>query len=96
MIRHIVFFKFKAETPATEREDLLSILRALPGKIAEIQSLEAGADVIHSPRSFDLALVSTFADLAALGVYAKHPDHLPVVEKAKVICEQIAAVDYEV
>ena len=96
MIRHLVFFKFKSETTEAERAELLALLHGLPGKIAEVQALEAGFDVVHSPRSFDLALVSTFADLAALGVYAKHPDHQPVVELAKVLCEQVAAVDFEV
>ncbi len=95
MIRHIVFFKFKPEATAADRAALLALLHALPGKIAAVQTLEAGFDVVHSPRSFDLALVTTFADLAALGVYAKHPDHQPVIELAKAICEQIAAVDFE-
>lgn len=95
MIRHVVFFKFKPETTEAERLDLQSRLRALPEKISVIQSLEVGFDLVHSPRSFDLALVSTFADLSALGEYAKHPEHLPVVERAKEICDQLAAVDYE-
>ena len=96
MIRHLVFFKFKPKTTDAERAELLGLLRALPSKIAEVQALEAGFDVVHSPRSFDLALVSTFADLAALGAYAKHPDHQPVIELAKALCEQVAAVDFEV
>ncbi len=96
MIRHLVIFKFKAETTEAERAELLALIQALPGKITEVLSLEAGFDVVHSPRSFDLALDSTFADLPALGVYAKHPDHQPVIELAKAICEQIAAVDFEV
>ena len=96
MIRHLVFFKFKPETTEAERTALLALIQALPSKIAEVQALEVGFDIVHSPRSFDLALVSTFADLAALGVYAKHPDHQPVVELAKAICVQVAAVDFEV
>lgn len=96
MIRHIVFFKFKIETPETVRTELFALLQSLPEKISEVQALEAGFDVVRSPRSFDLALVSTFADLAALGVYAKHPDHQPVIELAKAICEQVVAVDFEI
>jgi hypothetical protein len=96
VIRHLVFFKFKPETPEAERAELLALIQALPGKISEVLSLEAGFDVVRSPRSFDLALDSTFANLAALGVYANHPDHQPVIELAKAICDQIAAVDFEV
>ena len=96
MIRHLVFFKFKSETTDAERAELFALIQVLPGKIAEVQALEVGFDVVHSARSFDLALVTTFANLTALGVYAKHPDHQPVVELAKAICEQVAAVDFEV
>jgi quinol monooxygenase YgiN len=96
MIRHIVMFRFKAETSDADRAAFLEMLRALPSKIQEVQDFEAGFDVVRAPRSFDLALVASYADLAALDRYAKHEHHLPVVERAKEICEQVAAVDYEV
>jgi quinol monooxygenase YgiN len=95
MIRHIVMFRFHAETPQPERDAFRAMLDELPAKIAEIQSFETGADIVRSPRAFDLALISTYADLAALDRYAKHPDHLPVVERAREICQQVASVDYE-
>lgn len=95
MIRHLVFFKFKTEVAETDRQALLTMLRGLPEKIAEIKDFEAGFDVVRAARSFDLALIMSFDDLAALERYAKHEHHLPVVERAKVICEQVAAVDFE-
>ncbi len=95
MIRHIVLFRFKAETPQSDREAFLEMLRDLPAKISEIRSLEAGFDLVRAPRSFDLALVASYDDLAALDRYAKHEDHLPVVARSKEICEQVVAADYE-
>ena len=95
MIRHLVFFKFKPETTDAEREELLTMLRGLPEKIAEIKSFEIGLDLVKAARSFDVALNSTFESLADLGVYAKHADHLPVVHRGLEICSQLAAVDYE-
>lgn len=95
MIRHIVIFRFKADTPQSDREAFLDMLRALPAKISEIVEFEAGFDVVRSPRAFDLALVASYADLAALDRYAKHEHHLPVIERSKEICEQVASVDYE-
>lgn len=95
MIRHIVFFKFKADTPQSHREAFLEMLRALPSKISEIEDFEAGFDVVRSARAFDVALVASYADLAALDRYAKHEHHLPVIERVKEICEQVASVDYE-
>ena len=95
MIRHIVIFRFKAEATQSDREAFLEMLRALPAKISEIVEFEAGVDVVRSPRAFDLALVASYADLAALDRYAKHEHHLPVIERSKEICEQVASVDYE-
>jgi hypothetical protein len=95
MIRHVVLFRFKPDTAATDQQGFLEMLRSLPEKIAEIQSFEAGVDVVRAARSFDLALITSFADLAALDRYVKHEHHQPVVERAKIICEQIVAVDFE-
>lgn len=95
MIRHIVFFKFKADTTQSDREAFLEMLRALPSKISEIEDFEAGFDVVRSARAFDVALVASYADLSALDSYAKHEHHLPVIERVKEICEQVASVDYE-
>jgi len=95
VIRHIVMFRFKADTPQTDRAAFLEMLRSLPSKIAEIKSFEAGFDLVRAPRSFDLALVASYDDLAALERYAKHEHHLPVIERSKEICEQVVAVDFE-
>lgn len=94
MIRHIVLFRFKPEVAEEERDDFLARLRALPGKISEIIEFEAGFDLVRAPRSFDLGLVASYADLAALDRYATHEDHLPIVARSKEICEQVVAVDY--
>jgi quinol monooxygenase YgiN len=95
VIRHIVAFKFHPEVSQSDREAFLEMLRALPSKISEIVDFEAGFDVVRSPRAFDLALVSSYADLAALDRYAKHEHHLPVIERAKELCQQVVSVDYE-
>ncbi len=96
MIRHLVLFRFKAEASQADREGFLEMLRGLPAKISEIKSFDAGFDLVRAPRSFDLALDMTFDDLKALDVYAKHEHHLPVVERSKVICEQVVSADYEI
>jgi hypothetical protein len=94
-IRHIVCFRFKPETPESERAAFLALLYELPAQIPEILDFEAGRDVVRAPRSFDLALIASYADLAALDRYAKHEAHLPVIERARQLCEQIVSVDYE-
>ena len=94
MLRHVVFFKFKPGVPAAERQGFLAMLRALPAKIPEIVSSEVGEDIMGTPRSYHVALISTFAGRDALDVYAKHAEHQPVIARAREICEVIAAVDY--
>ncbi len=96
MLRHLVFFKFHPHVEEPEIADLEESLRALPQTIAEIAGFEVGRDVLHSERSYDLALVSTFADLDALQVYQVHPDHQRVVAKVRKLCSSVAAVDFEI
>jgi hypothetical protein len=42
-----------------------------------------------------MALVASYADLAALDRYTWHEAHQPVIERARQLCEQVASVDYE-
>ena len=95
MIMHVVLMKFKPDTPESEIAALSALLENLPNKIPEIQMYEFGANVIPSERAYDFALVSLFANPEALSRYQQHPDHLPVVEKLKAMCTDIAAVDFK-
>jgi hypothetical protein len=94
MLRHVVLFKFKEGVEEEEITDLESSLAELPPAIPEILSYEFGRDVIHSERSYDLALVSTFRDLESLHRYQKHPDHQIVLRKVNNLCESVLAVDF--
>ena len=95
MIRHIIFFKFKADAAEAAIADLEASLNGLPGLIAEIRAFSCGRDVLRSARSYDLALIADFDDLAALDRYQVHPDHQAVVAKVKVLAESVIAVDFE-
>jgi len=95
LIRHVVFFKFKPEVTEADRDDLVARLKALPERVPGILKPEVGADFMKTPRSYHAALVFGFEDRTALGRYQTHPNHVPVVERAKQICESIVAVDYE-
>ena len=94
MLTHIVCFKYKADTPESVRADHRSRLRALKG-IDGIVSLTVGEDVVHSPRSYDMALVVVFSDRPALDAYQKNPQHVPVAQFGASLCDSIVAVDYE-
>lgn len=95
MLKHLVFFKFKATTGPVEIDRLAEGLGNLPDKIEQIREFVFGRDVIHSERSYDFALVSMFDDLEAMQTYQVHPDHQRVVAHAKEICSSLIAVDFE-
>jgi len=94
MIRHVVLFKFKADTPAEEKATIVAGFRAMPASIPELKDLEVGLNVVESPRAYDLALVCSFDDWAALDRYAKHPAHAPAAQRARAACEHVAVVDF--
>jgi hypothetical protein len=96
MIRHLVFFKFKPDTPEDRITELEGRFGALSGLIPEIRGYEFGRDIVRSDRSYDFALFSTFENLKALQRYQVHSSHLAVLELIKTICADIRAVDYEV
>ena len=95
MLNHVVMLKFKSGVEETDIKELEEMLDDLPNKINEIHAYEFGRDVIHSPKSFDFALVSLFANDIALKRYQEHRQHLPVLKKIKALCETVATVDFQ-
>lgn len=95
MITHVVLFKFKPETTEAEIQQLAVGLGGLPQLIEEIREFRFGTDVVHSERSYDLGLVSSFENLDALQRYNVHPEHQKVVAQVKAIASSVVAVDFE-
>jgi len=93
MIKHIVFTNFK--DPCTNVPIARAMLEALPQEIPEIVSLETGRDFLGSSRSWDMALIVTFENRAALEYYADHPAHHKVKEYIHAQRIDTASVDYE-
>jgi hypothetical protein len=94
MLIHIVCFKYKATTTDEQKREHLERLQGL-ARLPGVVELKAGADVVRSPRSYDTALVVTFADRAALEAYQPHPQHVPVARFGADLSEHILAVDFE-
>ncbi len=98
MLKHIVLFKLKANAEgATKEENAKKIkrdLEALKDKIPQIRHLEVGLNCIMSEASYDIAIYSEFANEADLTKYARHPEHLKIVEFVGKVRESRAVVDY--
>ena len=94
MIRHIVLFKIKEEYKE-ELPQLVKNFYGMKGKIEGMLDLEAGQDVLHSERSYDLALITVFEDMDAFRAYQTHPVHLPVRKRMHEVRESSVACDFE-
>lgn len=95
MIRHIVLFKIKDEFK-DEIPKLVDAFYGMAGKIEGMLSLESGQDVLHSGRSYDLALITVFDTMAHFEAYQTHPVHLPVKARMHEVRSASVACDYEI
>jgi hypothetical protein len=94
MITHIVFYKLKERTPEIVQKTK-EVLLNMKGKIEQLQHIEVGADVVHSERSYDIALVTKFNSMADLDAYQVHPVHKEVIAYILSVREASISVDYE-
>jgi hypothetical protein len=99
MIRHIVLWRFresaggrsKSENLQQAKEMLLALRQSVPGILEwEVGIVEGGGE-----QTADLALSSTFPDLAALRAYQAHPDHVAVVAFLREVQTGKTVADYE-
>ena len=95
MIRHVVLFKIKPEYQQ-EIPQLVKNFYTMKGHVEGLLDLKAGADVLHSDRSYDLALITTFADRAAFDAYQTHPLHVPIRKRMHEVRSGSVACDFEI
>lgn len=93
MITHIVFFKLKDRSPLNI-EKARDVLLGMVGRILQLRYIEVGIDVLHSERSYDIALVTKFDSLEELKAYQAHHVHVKVAEYMTSVREAAVAVDY--
>lgn len=94
MFTHIVFFELVNKEQVNEARD---ILLSMEGKIPELKGLEVGVDVLHTERSYDLALVTRFDSLGDMKVYAISEYHVnEVLKYLKPMLKSSKVVDYQV
>jgi quinol monooxygenase YgiN len=96
VIRHVVFFKFRGDVGASDRDAVLDSLAALSTVVDGIVNFEVGRDFLRLPRSWDAILVSTYADRDSLDAYQRHETHVAVAARLRDLCESIGSVDYPV
>jgi hypothetical protein len=96
MIEHIVLFRWTDNASAEAKENVLTELRKLKGKIPGIVDLSCGTNFCDRSKGYTHGLVVRFTDRAALDAYGPHPEHQRVVQNLiKPLAADILALDYE-
>ncbi len=81
MIKHIVMWNVRGDTPAEKARGIARLQRSfesLRGRIPGLLHLEIGVDSSHIDYACDVVLYSEFESQAALDAYGTHPEHVRV------------------
>jgi hypothetical protein len=81
MIKHIVMWNLRGDTPKERAGSIRRVQAAfdgLQGLIPGLTALEIGVDVSAIEYACDVVLYSEFESRDALDAYATHPEHLRV------------------
>ena len=95
MIRHVVMFRLRPGVSEAQRDEWLEMSRRAHQRIDLVRAYSIGADLLHLPRSYDVAVVADFDSLDDVRAYADDPAHLSTVELSRSLSEHIASVDFE-
>jgi hypothetical protein len=97
MIFHSVLLDLKPETTAEEVEAVMTLIQALPQKIAGITNVVAGANLHTSPKNhgYTHGFILVFDTEEHFRAYAPHPDHQPVSQELRRICQNIIDFDLQ-
>ena len=99
MIRHMVMWRVKGDSPHERHETSLRIKRSfegLRGRIPGLHHIEVGIDSSKVDYACDTVLVMEFETPAALTAYADHPEHLRVRAELQGLRTTRHQVDYVV
>ena len=96
LLRHVVLFKFKADTTKEQLKEIEAAFGELPKKISAIESFEWGTN--NSPemlaQGYTHCFFVTFRDEKGRDEYLPHPEHKKFVELALPKIESALVVDY--
>jgi hypothetical protein len=97
MIEHIVLFRWTEAANEEAKENVMTELRKLKGKIPGIMDLSCGTNFCDRSKGYTHGLVVRFTDRAALEAYGPHPEHQRVVQTfIAPIRADVLALDYEI
>ncbi len=99
MVKHIVFFRLKAQANGASKSENARIIKerleGLRGRIPGLRHLEVGLNFAAGDAAWDIALYSELESREALERYQSHPEHQKIGEFIGQVRESRALVDYE-
>ena len=95
-LRHVVMFKFKEGTSASQVKTIEDAFRGLPAKIDTVVDFEWGTDVSVEDLAdgFTHCFLVTFHTQAGLNAYLPHEAHQGFVAVLKPHLDKVLVVDY--
>ena len=99
MIKHIVMWNVRGDTPRQRAEGIALLKRSfesLRGRIPGLLHLEIGVDSSRIDYACDVVLYTQFDSQAALDAYGTHPEHLRVKREVGDLRIARHQVDYAV
>jgi hypothetical protein len=94
MIKHVVMWRLH-ENNQENRSEISCLLSGLPDIIDDLVSPEVGSNFSLSEFAYDLVLITTHGDKAALERYKEHPEHILVANRIKELTRERVVVDFE-
>ncbi|MFI6454881.1 Dabb family protein [Streptosporangium amethystogenes] len=91
MLTHVVLMRFVDPRDAPKAKELLEGMR---GKVEQIRDLTVWLDVVGSPVSYHLCMITRHESLDELRGYQGHPAHLEVAGWLHPRLEARAVVDH--
>ena len=100
MIKHIVMWKFMDHAEERSKQENLDLVKerllSLSAIIPELKSIEIGQDMGVGRDPFDMVLITTFDDAAALERYQQHPEHKKISAFVAKVRSERACVDFSI
>lgn len=98
MLKHVVMWQFMEHAEGKSKQENMAWVRQalfdLKPIIPELLSIEIGEDIGVGRDSYDMCLIMTFADSAALDRYQHHPEHKKVSAYVSKVRSGRACVDF--
>jgi hypothetical protein len=96
VLRHVVLFRFKADTSPAKLAEIEAAFVGLKAKIDVIQTLEWGTNCSPEGKAqgFTHCFFLTFASTADRDAYLPHPDHVAFSTLVRPHVDQVLVVDY--